>query len=89
MKKRLIDANALLASDIYYDHCKCLIPRYEVENAPTVDAVKVSDKRIEKVIRLIESEYERALKLEYIRNPLAFALYRVWKKIDGERRSDG
>lgn len=39
--KRLIDADVLLASDIYYDHCKCLILRYEVENAPTVDAVEV------------------------------------------------
>ena len=41
MGKRLIDADVLLASDIYYDHCKCLIPRYEVENAPTVDAVEL------------------------------------------------
>lgn len=46
------------------------------------------DKKIEKAIRLLESEYERALKLEYIRNPLAYALYQVWKKVDGEKKND-
>lgn len=48
----------------------------------------MNDKKLEKAIKLLEEEYERALKLEYIRNPLAFALYRVWKKVDRERRSD-
>ena len=33
---RLIDANKLLEGDNYYDECKCLIPRYEVEKAPTI-----------------------------------------------------
>lgn len=42
------------------------------------------DKKIEKAIRLLESEYERALKLDYIRNPLAYALYQVWKKVEGK-----
>lgn len=32
-----------------------------------------------KAIKLVEREYERARKLEYIRNPLAYALYKVWK----------
>ena len=40
-EKRLIDANALLEQDVYYDTAKCLIPRYEIERAPTVDAVVV------------------------------------------------
>ena len=34
---RLIDANKLLEGDNYYDECKCLIPRYEVEKAPTIE----------------------------------------------------
>lgn len=33
---RLIDANKLLKDCNYYDECECLIPRYEVENAPTI-----------------------------------------------------
>lgn len=35
-----------------------------------------------KAIKLVEREYERARKLEYIRNPLAYALYKVWKEAD-------
>ena len=37
---------------------------------------------LEKAIKLLEAEYERAKKLEYIHNPLAWALYQVWKKVD-------
>jgi hypothetical protein len=40
---------------------------------------------LKKAIELLEAEYERAKKLEYIHNPLAWALYQVWKKAD-ERR---
>lgn len=40
---------------------------------------------LKKAIELLESEYERAKKLEYVHNPLAWALYQVWKKAD-ERR---
>ena len=43
---------------------------------------------LQKAIKLLESEYEKATKLEYVRNPLAFALYRVWKKADGERKDN-
>ena len=39
---------------------------------------------ITEVVKMIESEYEKAKKLEYVKNPLAFALYAVWKKIDKE-----
>lgn len=40
---------------------------------------------LKKAIELLEAEYERAKKLEYVHNPLAWALYQVWKKAD-ERR---
>ena len=33
-------------------------------------------------IQMLEFEYERAKKLEFIHNPLAWALYQVWKKAD-------
>lgn len=39
---------------------------------------------IEKAIKRLEAEYERAKKLDYVINPLAFALYNVWKKVDKE-----
>lgn len=40
---------------------------------------------LQKAIKLLEAEYERAKQLEYVHNPLAYALYQVWKKADGER----
>jgi len=39
----------------------------------------------QKVIKLLELEYERALRLEFVRKPLAYALYQTWKKVDKAR----
>ena len=36
---------------------------------------------LEKAIKMLEAEYERAKKLEWVHNPLAYALYQVWKKV--------
>lgn len=41
----------------------------------------------EEAKKLIDEEYERAKKLDYVRDPLAFALYSVWKKADKERKN--
>lgn len=40
------------------------------------------------VIRLLQHEYERGKKNPYVQNPLAWALYKVWKVVDaaGESR---
>ena len=40
---------------------------------------------LNKAIKLLEEEYEKAKKLEWVRNPLAYALYKVWKMVDRER----
>jgi len=40
---------------------------------------------LEKAIKLLEKEYERAKGLEYVHNPLAYALFRVWKIVDKEK----
>lgn len=37
---------------------------------------------IEKAIRELMKEYEKAKKLEWVRNPVAYALYQVWKMAD-------
>lgn len=39
---------------------------------------------LEKAIELLKSEYEWAKRQEFVRNPLAYALYRVWKVADHE-----
>lgn len=37
---------------------------------------------LERVFELIKIEYEKSKKLGYIRHPLAYAIYKVWKYID-------
>lgn len=37
---------------------------------------------VEQAKHLLEEEYERAKRLDYVINPLAFALYQVWKTVD-------
>ena len=43
---------------------------------------------LEKAEKLLIEEYERAKKLEFVNDPLAYALYHVWKKADAERREN-
>ena len=40
---------------------------------------------LDKAIKLIEAEYEKAKQLEWVRSPLAYALYKVWKMVDREK----
>lgn len=42
--------------------------------------------RIDTAIELLQAEYERAKTLEFVRDPVTWALYQVWKKAD-ERRT--
>ena len=44
---------------------------------------------IEAAIKKLRAEYERAQNLEFVRNPLAYALYQVWKLADKDRRGKG
>lgn len=39
---------------------------------------------LEKVIKMLEEEYEFAKKQEWIKKPLAYALYEVWKRVDAK-----
>ena len=36
----------------------------------------------EKAIAIFKEQYERAKKLEYVRKPLAYALYQAWEIVD-------
>ena len=40
---------------------------------------------LQKAIKMIEEGYNKAVQLEFVRNPLAYALYKVWKEADRER----
>ena len=37
---------------------------------------------IEQAIKMLEAEYEKAKKQDWIFNPIAYALYQTWKKAD-------
>ncbi len=37
---------------------------------------------LEKAIELLKQEYDRASRLAYVKNPVAYALFQVWKKAD-------
>jgi hypothetical protein len=39
---------------------------------------------LEKAIELLKTEYEKASESNYVYNPLAYALYQVWKIADSE-----
>lgn len=41
---------------------------------------------LEKVIKMLEEEYERAKQKDFVRDPLAYALYHTWKKVDKRKR---
>ena len=43
---------------------------------------------LKKAVKLLEAEYERAKKLEYVQKPLAWALYQVWKEADSMREEE-
>ena len=40
---------------------------------------------LEEAIKLLNWYYERAKNMEYVQNPLAWALYQVWKEADKKR----
>lgn len=42
----------------------------------------MEDVKIKKAIEDLREEYDRAKHLNYVKNPLAYALYQVWKKYD-------
>lgn len=39
---------------------------------------------LEKAIKVLEKEYAKAQNLAFVRKPLAYALYRVWKMADAD-----
>lgn len=37
---------------------------------------------LRQAVNMLEKQYEKARNLDYVRNPLAYALYQVWKEAD-------
>lgn len=43
---------------------------------------------IQEAIIELQKEYARAITLDFVYNPVAYALYKVWRKADRERKND-
>ena len=43
---------------------------------------KDSMNELDKAIQFLREQYERAQRIEYIHNPLAWALYQTWRHVD-------
>lgn len=56
-----------------------------VREFPVADVVEVVPE-LRKAVRLLHKVYEKAKKAPHVRDPLAYALYQVWKAMD--RRAD-
>ena len=41
---------------------------------------------LEKAIGILKKKYERAKQLDFVRDPLAYALFHTWKKVDERKR---
>lgn len=41
---------------------------------------------LQKAIELLEAEYEKAKNIPFVRNPVAYALYKVWRMADEKRK---
>jgi hypothetical protein len=56
-----------------------------------VDRCKTYEKKLNgdlmAVFGQIEKIYEQAKKSSYVRNPMAYAIYKVWKKVDGGKKN--
>ena len=53
---------------------------------PSADVVEVVPE-LRKTVELLHNEYERAKQLDFVRDPLAYAVYQVWRAVDGRRKN--
>jgi hypothetical protein len=44
---------------------------------------------LEQAIEMLKKEYERAKNMEYVKKPLAWALFQVWRKADNAKMKGG
>lgn len=81
---RLIDADALKAK--MRQTSRYFYIKYDIDEAPTVDAVEVEDPELLKAIKLLIKQYARSKASDYVHSPVAHALYHTWKQVDERRK---
>ena len=53
-----------------------------IRDIPSADVAPVLPE-LRKAVKELHKQYERAINSPAVRNPLAWALYRTWKQMDG------
>lgn len=46
-----------------------------------------SEQRLQKAFKMLDTEYKKALASCYVRKPMAYALYQVWKYFTSHEKS--
>lgn len=59
------------------------LKRY-IKRQPAADVVEVAPE-LREAVTMLHKEYENAKQNPIVRDPLAYALYQVWKSVDGRR----
>ena len=47
-----------------------------------VETTLSGDIKLDKAIKYLHEQYDKALKMDYVKNPLAWALYQTWRYVD-------
>ena len=55
----------------------------DIQNMPHADVAPVRPE-LRKAVKELHKQYERAINSPAVRNPLAWALCRTWKQMDGD-----
>lgn len=51
--------------------------------------VQKKARSLQDIYKLIEIEYDKAMRCEQVRKPLAYALYEVWRRVDKREKERG
>lgn len=95
MPKDIKREDATCLDCFHYAACKSMLEAmgYQVDGAGKQAALRCEDftstaavapvqPELRKVVALLHDEYEKALRQPFVRDPLAYALYQVWKAAD-------
>lgn len=69
--------------DALYDADAIMMEGVKIINQfPTAGVAEIRPE-LRKAFKLLEKNFERGFNSDYVRDPLAWALYQTWKEIDG------
>ena len=59
-----------------------LFTEWELNQIPSVDAVVVPDRPMQRAIKMLLEQYEHSKASKYVLSPLAHAFFHTWRKLD-------